>query len=339
MSRLSDKDRRIALLVILNMVLAAALGTVIGMYVKSGGLDDTRDAVTLDQVFAQIGALADSIDARVGVAVIFEDGDTLSYAGGDIFPMLSVFKFHQALAVCDCLRSSGRSLTDKVNLGRNDLAEDTWSPLRDEYPEGGSFSFAELLDRTLRQSDNNVSDFFFRTLCDIGSTDNYIRSEGIGDFAISCDEQMMHEDPSRCYDNWTTPVSAAVLLDRFYKVRDLDEYNAFIWQTMTLCDTGRARIPKYISGNAIQIAHKTGTGFTLPDGTRTADNDAGAITLPDGHRIYIAVLIKDTRLGDEANARLMADIARVVIGHTAKGVKGVKEIKGVKDITFNCHIQ
>ena len=87
------------------------------------------------------------------------------------------------------------------------------------------------------------------------------------------------------------------------------------------------------------LAHKTGTGFTLPDGTRTADNDAGAITLPDGHRIYIAVLIKDTRLGDEANARLMADVAKVVIGHTAKGVKGVKEVKGVKDITFNCHIQ
>lgn len=80
---ISDKDRRIALLVILNVVLAATLGTVIGMYVKSEGLDDTRDAVTLDQVSAQIGALADSIDARVGVAVIFEDGDTLSYAGGD----------------------------------------------------------------------------------------------------------------------------------------------------------------------------------------------------------------------------------------------------------------
>ena len=270
---LSDKDRRIALLVILNVVLAATLGTVIGMYVKSGGLDDTRDAVTLDQVSAQIGALADSIDARVGVAVIFEDGDRLSYAGGDRFPMLSVFKFHQALAVCDCLRRSGRSLTDKVNLS--------------------SFSFAELLDRTLRQSDNNVSDFFFRTLCDIDSTDNYIRSEGIGDFAISCDERMMHEDPSRCYDNWTTPVSAAVLLDRFYKVRDLDEYNAFIWQTMAMCDTGRARIPKYISGNAIQIAHKTGTGDVDPGGRIMAVNDIGVVVLPDGRHYSIAVFVTD----------------------------------------------
>ena len=80
---ISDKDRRIALLVILNVVLAATLGTVIGMYVKSGGLDDTRDAVTLDQVSAQIGALADSIDARVGVAVIFEDGETLLYKACD----------------------------------------------------------------------------------------------------------------------------------------------------------------------------------------------------------------------------------------------------------------
>lgn len=36
MSRLSDKDRRIALLVILNVVLAATLGTVIGMYGITG---------------------------------------------------------------------------------------------------------------------------------------------------------------------------------------------------------------------------------------------------------------------------------------------------------------
>lgn len=321
MSRLSDKDRRIALLVILNVVLAAALGTVIGMYVKSGGLDDTRDAVTLDQVSAQIGALADSIDARVGVAVIFEDGDTLSYAGGDIFPMLSVFKFHQALAVCDCLRSSGRSLTDKVNLSRNDLAENTWSPLRDEYPEGGSFSFAELLDRTLRQSDNNVSDFFFKTLCDIDSTDNYIRSEGIGDFAISCDERMMHEDPSRCYDNWTTPVSAAVLLDRFYKVRDLDEYNAFIWQTMAMCDTGRERIPKYISGNAIQIAHKTGTGDVDAGGRIMAVNDIGVVALPDGRHYSIAVFVTDAFCDmaecEEFIAKVSQSVYRYASSHDA----------------------
>ena len=63
------------------------------------------------------------------------------------------------------------------------------------------------------------------------------------------------------------------------------------------------------------LAHKTGTGFPLPDGTLTADNDAGVITLPDGRRIYIAVLIKDSKLGAEGNARLMREIAEEVIEH------------------------
>ena len=53
--------------------------------------------------------------------------------------------------------------------------------------------------------------------------------------------------------------------------------------------------------------------FTLPDGTMTADNDAGAVTLPDGRRIYMAVLVKDTRLGTKENARLIREITEAII--------------------------
>ena len=46
-------------------------------------------------------AVTDSVRATVGVAVVFGDGDTLAVNGGRCYPMLSVCKFHQALAVLD----------------------------------------------------------------------------------------------------------------------------------------------------------------------------------------------------------------------------------------------
>lgn len=62
------------------------------------------------------------------------------------------------------------------------------------------------------------------------------------------------------------------------------------------------------------LAHKTGTGFRQPDGTKTADNDAGVVTRSDGSKVIIAILIKDSRLSDADNARLMAEITRIILG-------------------------
>lgn len=66
------------------------------------------------------------------------------------------------------------------------------------------------------------------------------------------------------------------------------------------------------------IAHKTGTGFTLDDGTKIADNDAGVVLLPDGRRIYISALVKDSKLGSKENAKLIADMARIIIRDAVK---------------------
>ena len=254
-------DRKVFLLITANVILAALLGTIAGVYMKSGS------ATGRDALLERIASLADSMDARCGVAVIFGDGDTLSYTGGhsriggsasgrfpmaaspgECFPMASVFKFHQALAVCDRLMRSGVSLDTEVSVGKADLAENTWSPLMDEYPCGGRFTYGELLAYTLQQSDNNACDFLFRTVCDVSRTDSYIRSLGIDDFAIACDEAAMHDDLSACYSNWTTPLAAAVLLEKFYSVKDSSEYTGYVWKLMSDCRTGRNRIPGHISG-------------------------------------------------------------------------------------------
>ena len=318
-------DRKVFLLVTANVVLAALLGTIVGVYMKSGS------APGRDALLERIASLADSMDARCGVAVIFDDGDTLSYTGGhsriggsasgrfpmaaspgECFPMASVFKFHQALAVCDRLMRSGVSLDTEVSVGKADLAENTWSPLRDEYPYGGRFTYGELLAYTLQQSDNNACDFLFRTVCDVSRTDSYIRSLGIDDFAIACDEETMHDDLSACYSNWTTPLAAAALLEKFYSVRDSSEYTGYVWKLMSDCRTGQNRIPGHISGKVSQIAHKTGTGDIDADDRIMAVNDIGVVLLPDGRHYSIAVFVSDAAAGMEECEEFIAKVSEAV---------------------------
>ena len=204
-------------------------------------------------------------------------------------------------------------LSGKVLLTGDDLPENTWSPLRDEYPDGGIFSYSDLLVRTLQQSDNNVCDFLFRTICSPAGTEEYIRSLGVDDFAVVCDEKTMHDDLSACYANWSTPRSAARLLETFYAIRDSDDYTRFIWQTMSGCSTGTGRIPGYISGQVSRIARKTGTGDRDASGRIMAVNDMGVVVLPDGRHFCVAVFVTGAGCGMEECEEFIAAVSQAVL--------------------------
>lgn len=100
--------------------------------------------------------------AQVGIAVIVDGRDTLTVNNDVRYPMMSVFKFHQALAV-QTLRSARRFFRYVGTYPAGRFAPDTYSPLRDKYPEGNLFlSVGELLKYTLHLSDNNACDILFR---------------------------------------------------------------------------------------------------------------------------------------------------------------------------------
>lgn len=261
----------------------------------------------------RLGELVGRIDARVGVAVISGGGDTLTVRGEEHFPLLSVFKFHQALAVCDRLRQSGQSLDMLIEVAGDELERDTWSPLRDEFPAGGQFSVRQLLDYTLLYSDNNACDILFARICGIARTSQYIGSLGISDFCIECNEKMMHEDIMNSYRNRTTPLSAALLLEAFHAMRDNNEYFRYVWDTMASCRTGTGRIPKYAVPSDAVIAHKTGTGDVRKDGRIIAVNDIGVILFPDGGHISLAVFVSDAACGMTQCEETIALIAEAVL--------------------------
>ena len=219
----------------------------------------------------QLQKIIAGADARVGVAVI-ADGDTLTVNGSPDYPLMSVMKLHQAVAVARILEERGLPLTTTVHIYVQDLKAGTWSPLRDARPGGGfDMSVAELLRYTLQQSDNNACDILFDRFAAPEHVDSIIRSMGFRDFRIAATEDEMHRDLKKCRENVSSPLSAADLMDRLASgtLPLGKEYADFIRSTLLECRTGLNRLPLPLEGSGALIGHKTGTSDREADGRWT----------------------------------------------------------------------
>ena len=263
----------------------------------------------------QIQHLIENAKAEIGVAVIVNGTDTLTFQNEKRYPLMSVMKFHQALAVAHQLEQRHLPLSTKIQIEKQDLRPDTYSPLRDKYPEGGiSLSIAELLTYTLQLSDNNACDILFDYIGGPASANRYLQTLGIEGFSISATEDDMHQSLERCYDNWSTPLSVAAFMDRLIaETLPIDTvYTHFIQETLLACQTGKTRLPFPLQGTEARIGHKTGTSDQNKKGEWIAINDAGFVLLPDGRRYTVAVLIKHSQLSYEETERLIAEISRII---------------------------
>lgn len=263
-------------------------------------------------------------DAKIGIAVIIDSKDTVSVNGHRAFPMLSVYKLPIALALAKHYRTQGLAFDNPVEIFKDDLHPDTYSPMTEKFlassrmmTGGLSMPARELLNYMLQQSDNNASDIILRNAGGVQSVANYLAETGIKDIKVANSESEMHDNTSLCYDNCATPIAMASLLD--YLDRNCnDSLSVEIKSIMETCSTGTARLAKPIAQTNAVIGHKTGTGFTLPDGRLMAVNDAGYVHLPDGHRYSIAVFIEDSGFDMATTESIIADISEIVSTSIAK---------------------
>lgn len=259
-------------------------------------------------------------DACVGVAVIMDDSDTMTVNGGCRYPLMSVFKFHQALAVCHQLSLSGISLDSLIHVVPSDLRADTYSPLRDNaVTDDFSISVAELLRYTLQLSDNNACDILFDRVVGVRETDAFIRTLGVAGFAISANEEDMHADQGRCYDNWSSPLAVCELVNKF-RAGDVlpDEYHRFVYTALTECETGKDRLALPLACEGVVLGHKTGTSDLDGDGRIIAVNDVGFVELPDGRHYSIAVLVMQSSESMERTAGIIAEVSATVYDYMTK---------------------
>ena len=250
--------------------------------------------------------------AKVGVAILDLNGkETLTVNGAGHFPMQSVFKYHLALAVLNQVDKGKFTLNQKIFVSKADLHPNWWSPLRDKYPNGDvNLPLSELLSFTVSQSDNNGCDILFKLLGGPKKVNDYIHSLGIKEVAIISNEEVMQADWNVQYRNFSSPVAAVKLLEKFHKKHILSKSSEdFLWKIMTETTTGATKIKSLLPKNTV-FAHKTGWSGTNKEGLTGATNDIGIITLPNGKQFAIAVFVTNSMEKEAINDRMIAEIGK-----------------------------
>jgi beta-lactamase class A len=251
-------------------------------------------------------------NAETGVAIRhLEHGDTLSVNGNRHFPMQSVFKFHIALAVLNEVDKGTFSLNQKIDIQKTDLLPGTWSPMRDDHPDGNiKLPLSKILSYTVSQSDNNGCDILLGLVGGPAKVQLFMDSLGITDFSIRANEAEMHSDWNVQFTNWTTPKASVQLLSDLYNGKILSEKSKrYLLKLMTETSTGPARIKGRLP-EGTPVAHKTGSSGENKDGITAAVNDIGIVTLPDGTHFAISVFITNSAESNETNEKIIAEIAK-----------------------------
>ena len=269
----------------------------------------------------EINAITNDKNATVAVSVTgidfplhFENKN-----GEKKLPMLSVFKFHIALAVLNKVDQGKLKLDQPIFIKKADLLENTWSPIREKYPDGNiEMPLSELIKYTVAKSDNNGCDLLLRLIGGTETVQKFINNKGIKNFTIKADEAQMHKGYEFMYWNTTTTNDSNLLLMNFFDGKVLSKnYTSFLMKTMIETTTGTTKIVAQLP-KGTPVAHKTGSSGKDEKGLTIAENDIGIITLPNGKHYAISVFVSDSMESSETNTKMIADISKRVFDYFSK---------------------
>lgn len=262
----------------------------------------------------KVSAIIHGKKATAGVSVLgFEDGFTYSINGNQNLPTLSVFKFHIACAVLDFVDKGKLSLEQKIFIKKSDLMENTWSPIREKYPNGNmELPLREIIDYTVALSDNNGCDILLGLIGGPKAVQLFMDSKGVKGFQIKYNEEAMHKNWKTMYENYSTANSAVRVLKKFYDGKLLSKKSTdYLMQVMLGTKTGTNKIVEQLPENT-PVAHKTGSSGKPDHVLTVAENDMGIITLPNGKHYAIAVFISNSTEAEAINCKMISDISKAV---------------------------
>ncbi|KAB1231496.1 CGA/CIA family class A beta-lactamase [Chryseobacterium viscerum] len=271
--------------------------------------------------FAQTSILEQKINsilknkkATVGVSVLgFENGFKYDKNADKKLPMQSVFKFHIAAAVLNAVDQGKLSLDQKIVLNKSNLLENTWSPLRDKYPEGSAgIPLSEVIEYTVAKSDNNGCDILLKLLGGTQTVQKFMDSKGVKGFQIKYNEEAMHKDWNVQYENYSTTKSAVDVLKKFYDGKLLSKKSTdYLMKVMWSTSTGLNKMVEQLPKNT-PVARKTGASGKNKAGLTGAENEIGIVTLPNGKHYALTVFVSNSMETDAVNCRMISDISKEV---------------------------
>lgn len=243
-------------------------------------------------------------DLRHGVAVSINGHPIESFDchTKEMFPMMSVVKFPLAIVVLHRIENGELALNTEYHLTSNDMDPHTWSPMQKRYPNGGTFTLAELLRLCLCESDNNACNYLFDLVGGPGAVQHFFTARYGADFSfcIACTEADMKAVEALSV-NQASPMAMRQILEDVYSAAHSTPRNPilsqsladFLIQTMNQCSTGQNRLKSGFLGAAVAFAHKTGSSGVV-NGRTLAHNDIGIVQMPGGSYACIVSFISDS---------------------------------------------
>lgn len=275
-------------------------------------------AQSIDNLRNEINQIISSKNLTAGISIkAIEAKDTLSINGNLNAPMMSVFKFHIALAVLDLVDQKKLNLNQKIFIKKEELLPDTWSPIREDFPNGNmDLTLDELLRYTVSHSDNNGCDILLRLIGGTETVQEFINSKGIKDFTIKVNEEQM-STWENLYLNTTTPLATTELLEKFFKGNILKKKTTkYLYQIMVETSRGltwmKAGLPK-----GTELAHRTGISSTNEAGLRVAMNNVGIVKLPNGKHFILSIYLTEITEEIEVTEKILADITKATYNYFA----------------------
>ena len=262
----------------------------------------------------QIAAIAAEAHGKVSVACsapgLALDCDLNAHAHP---PMQSVFKLPLAFTALHLVEQGKFSLDQPIRFLPGDrILPHTYSPLQDEYPNGGvDVSLRRLLQLSVSFSDNVAADIVLRAIGGPAVVRRYINACGIDGFRIEDGEAALHRDEKRQYRNWFEPAAAVKFLRMLNDNPPLSrEHAALLMEWMRTGVRGAQRMPGRLPAGTVTM-HKPGTS-SIENGMAAATNDIGLIVLPGGRRLALAVFLTDSTADEATRELVIARIARAV---------------------------
>jgi len=236
----------------------------------------------------QLSWLAAANPGNVGIAALdLNTGEMVSVLGDEPFPMASTVKIAVAANYLSQVEFGRRSLDDTIS-GR---------------------SARSLMEAMIIHSDNRATDILMRDLGGPATLQKWVDQHRIAGLRIDRNIATLLADRRDLRDvrDSSTPKAMVELLKRIDSGALLKpQSRSYLLDLMARCATGSNRIRGLLPQGTL-VQHKTGTlsGYT---------SDVGFITLPNGHRIAVAMF---ARQGTNRPATIARAARAIFDGFTA----------------------
>ncbi len=234
--------------------------------------------VSLEQ---QLNSMVAGSSADVGIAALdLNTGETVSIKGNTPFPMASTVKVAVAALYLSQVDHGRRSLDDTIK----------------------GQSARSLMARMLIHSDNRATDVLIGDLGGPGTIHAWLQQNNVSGLRVDRNIAQLLAAKRDLWDHRdsSTPTAMVDFLKRIYRAELIKPASRdYLLDLMAQCQTGKNRMKALLPG--VPIEHKTGTLDGLTD-------DVGFITMPDGHRVAVAIFAR----GGRDRPRTIAQAARVI---------------------------